>query len=85
MQTGQKQFSVLERFVVVAIILLVAAILIQKVLHTVKVSERRSLNNAAGQYAAVKSMYAEQRQTVRPDMARAVAADATNIHSAPVR
>jgi len=85
MQTGPKQFSVLERFVVVAIILLVAAILIQKVLHTVKVSERRSLNNAAVQYAAVKSMYAEQRQIVPPGMVRAVAADATNIHSAPVR
>jgi type II secretory pathway pseudopilin PulG len=85
MQTGQKQFSILERFVVVAIILLVAAILIQKVLHTVKVSERRSLNNAAGQYAAVKSMYAEQRQIVPSGMVRVVVADATNIHSTPVR
>jgi hypothetical protein len=85
MQTGQKQFSVLERFVVVAIILLVAAILIQKVLHTVKVSERRSLNNAAGQYAAVKSMYAEQRQVVPPGMARVIASDAANTHRAPVR
>jgi type II secretory pathway pseudopilin PulG len=85
MHTGQKQFSIPERFVVVAIILLVAAILIQKVLHTVKVSERRSLNNAAVQYAAVKSMYAEQRQIVPPGMVRAVVTDATNIHSAPVR
>jgi hypothetical protein len=81
MQTGQKQFSVFERFVVVAIILLVAAILIQKVLHTVKVSERRSLHDAAGQYAAVKSMYAEQRQIVPPGMVR----DAANTHRAPAR
>jgi len=85
MHTGQKQFSIPERFVVVAIILLVAAILIQKVLHTVKVSERRSLNNAAGQYAAVKSMYAEQRQIVPPGMVRVVATDASNTHNAPVR
>jgi hypothetical protein len=85
MQTGQKQFSVLERFVVVAIILLVTAILIQKVLHTVKVSERCSLNNAAGQYAAVKSMYAEQRQIAPPGMVRAIAGDAGNTYRAPVR
>ena len=85
MQTGQQQFSIFERFVVVAIILFVAVILIQKVLHTVKVSERRSLNNAAGQYAAVKSMYAEQRQTVPPGMVRVVATDAANVHGAPAR
>jgi hypothetical protein len=85
MHTGQKQFSIPERFVVVAIILLVAAILIQKVLHTVKVSERRSLNNAAVQYAAVKSMYAEQRQIVPPGMVRVVATKAANTHLAPAR
>jgi hypothetical protein len=65
--------------------LLVAAILIQKVLHTVKVSERRSLNNAAVQYAAVKSMYTEQRQIVPPGMVRVIATAGANIHSAPVR
>ena len=85
MHTGQKQFSIPERFVVVAIILLVAAILIQKVLHTVKVSERRSLNNAAVQYAAVKSMDAEQRQIVPPGMVRVVAIKAANTHLAPAR
>jgi type II secretory pathway pseudopilin PulG len=85
MHTGQKQFSILERFVVVAIILLVAAILIQKVLHTVKVSERRSLNNAAGQYEAVKSMYAEQRQIVPPGIVRVVVTDAANTYRAPVQ
>jgi hypothetical protein len=85
MHTGQKQFSIPERFVVVAIILLVAAILIQKVLHTVKVSERRSLNNAAVQYAAVKSMYAEQRQIVPPGMVRVAATKAANTHLAPAR
>jgi hypothetical protein len=85
MQTGQKQFSGFERFVVVAIVLLVAAMLIQNVLHSVKVSEQRSLNNAAAEYAAVKSMYAEQRQIVPPSMASAIATDAANIHNAPVR
>jgi type II secretory pathway pseudopilin PulG len=85
MHTGQQQFSMLERFVVVAIILFVAAILIQKVLHTVKVSERRSLNNAAGEFAAVKSMYAEQRQIVPPGMTSVVATHAVVDHNLPVR
>jgi type II secretory pathway pseudopilin PulG len=74
MQTGQQQFSLLERFVVVAIILLVSAMVIQNVLHSVKVSEERSLNNAAVEFAAVKSMYADQRQ---PVLASAVSANAT--------
>ena len=85
MQSSQKQFSVFERFVVVAIILFVAAILIQKVLHTVKVSERRSLNNAAGEFAAVKSMYAEQRQIVPPGMTSVGATHAARVKTVPVR
>jgi hypothetical protein len=85
MQSSQKQFSVFERFVVVAIILFVAAILIQKVLHTVKVSEQRSMKNAAGEYAAVKSMYAEQRQIVPPGTIGALATDTASVRNAPVR
>jgi len=85
MQTGQHQFSVFERLVVVAIILFVAAILIQKVLHTVKVSEQRSLNNAAGQYAAVKSMYAEQGQVAPPSIVSATATDGSSVHNGPGR
>jgi hypothetical protein len=82
MQTGQ-QFSIFERFVVVAIILFVAAILIQKVLHTVKVSEQRSMKNAAGEYAAVKSMYAEQRQIVPPGMVAVIATDSARFRNTP--
>jgi len=85
MQSSQKQFSLFERFVVVAIILFVAAILIQKVLHTVKVSEQRSMKNAAGEYAAVKSMYAEQRQIVPPDMVRAIATENASAPDTPQR
>jgi hypothetical protein len=85
MQTGPQQFSMLERFVVVAIILFVTAMLIQKVLHSVKVSEQRSLNNGAGEYALVKSMYAEQRQIVPPSMAGAIATEAAGVRNVPVR
>jgi hypothetical protein len=85
MHTGQQQFSFLERFVVVAIILLVSAMVIQNVLHTVKVSEERSLNNAAAEFATVKSMFADQRQPVPASMVSGNAADATNVHTTPTR
>jgi type II secretory pathway pseudopilin PulG len=81
MHTGQQQFSILERFVVVAIILLVSAMVIQNVLHSVKVSEERSLNNAAAEFATVKSMFAEQRQPVPTNVVSANATGAANIHA----
>jgi type II secretory pathway pseudopilin PulG len=84
MHTGQQQFSLLERFVVVAIILLVSAMVIQNVLHSVKVSEERSLNNAAAEFATVKSMFAEQRQPVPTNVVSANATDAANIHTKPI-
>jgi type II secretory pathway pseudopilin PulG len=84
-QTGQRQFSLLERFVVVAIILLVSAMVIQNVLHSVKVSEERSLNNAAAEFATVKSMFADQRQPAPASVVSANATDPANVHTAPVR
>jgi len=84
MHTGQQQFSLVERFVVVAIILLVSAMVIQNVLHSVKVSEERSLNNAAVEFATVKSMYADQRQPVPASAVSANATGAANIHTTPV-
>jgi len=55
MHTGQMQFSNFERFVVVAILLLVFAILIQKVLHSINLSQGRMPDNVAMEYAAAKS------------------------------
>ena len=63
METDQKQFSLIERIVVVGIILVVSAISIQNVVHSVKVSEVRTLNKAAVEYETVKGMYAEEGQT----------------------
>jgi hypothetical protein len=85
MQTGQTQFSVVERFAVVGILLLVFAMLIQKVLHSVKVSEERSLNHAAVEYTAVKGMYAEQKQIAAPSAASASETGAANVDKAPIR
>jgi type II secretory pathway pseudopilin PulG len=83
MQTDQKQFSLLERFVVVAIILLVGVIAIQTILHSVRASEDRTLNNAAVEYAALKTMYAEQRQAFPPNIVRANGTGADNTHNTP--
>ena len=85
MQTGQQQFSLFERIVVVAIILLVSAMVIQNLLHSVKVSEERSLNNAAAEFATVKSMFADQRQPAPASVVSGNAADATNVHTTPIR
>ena len=85
MHTGQQQFSIGERFVVVAIILLVSAMVIQNVLHSVKVSEERSLNNAAVEFATVKSMFADQRQPIPTSVVSGYAVDATNVHTTPIR
>ena len=85
MQTGQQQFSLWERFVVVAIILLVSVMVIQNVLHSVKASEERSLNNAAAEFATVKSMFADQRQPVPASGVIGNAADATNVRTTPIR
>jgi len=84
MQTDKRQFSPFERVVVIVIILVVSAIAIQNLLHSVKASEERSINHAAVQYAAVKSMYAEQRQSVPPNSLNTNATDAANIHNAPI-
>jgi type II secretory pathway pseudopilin PulG len=85
MGIDQKQFSLLERCVVVAIILIVSSIAIQNVLHSVKTSERRTLNKAATQYEAVKSMYEEQRQTAPTGNATGTATGSAGILSTPTR
>jgi type II secretory pathway pseudopilin PulG len=84
MQPDQKQFSLIERFVVLAIILLVAVIAIQNILHSVRASEDRTLSNAAVEYVAVKNMYAEQRQTLPPSLVRANGTGAVNTHNTPI-
>jgi hypothetical protein len=43
------------------------------------------LNNATVEYAGVKNMYAEQRQTVPPSLVRANGAAAVNTRNTPAR
>jgi hypothetical protein len=78
MHDGQQQFSLFERWAMVAILLLVAAITIQSVWHEVKASEERTVNNAVGEYEALKKMYFERLPTLPPDVAPMNASGAVN-------
>jgi hypothetical protein len=64
MHNDQKQASLFERLAVVAMFLLVAAFAIQNVWRRVKASEVRTLNNAVGDYEALKKIYPEQFHTL---------------------
>jgi hypothetical protein len=64
MYNDQGHGSLFEHLAVVAILLLVAAIAIQNVWHEVKGSEEPVMNNAAGEYEALKKMYPEQLQSL---------------------
>jgi len=56
----KKEFTLLECVIVVAILLFVAGIAAQKLVHSIKASEENTLHDAATQYLAVKNIYAEQ-------------------------
>ena len=84
MQCDEKQFSVFERAVVVAIILLVSIMAIQNVLHSVKASEERTLNDATVEYAAIKNMFTDQRPAVVPSGGSGNAAGPAKIQNTPI-
>ena len=60
MRNEKREFTLLECVIVVAILLFVAGIAAQKLIHSIKASEENTLHDAATQYLAVKNMYAEQ-------------------------
>jgi type II secretory pathway pseudopilin PulG len=60
MRNEKREFTLLECVIVVAILLFVAGIAAQKLVHSIKASEEITLHDAATQYLAVKNMYAEQ-------------------------
>ena len=68
MYNDQGHGSLFEHLAAVAILLLVAAIAIQSVSHEVKASEDRTVNNAIGEYEALKKMYPEQIPTLPPNI-----------------
>jgi len=84
MQTDRRQFSLTERLLVVGIILVVSAISIQNVVHSVTASEERTLNKAAVEYETVKNMYAEQGQTAPSSIVGGIATRKADISNAPI-
>ena len=64
MKNDQKDFPLLERLMVVAILLVVTAIGIEDMLHSVKQSEEHRVHAAAAEYSALRNMYAEQYRAV---------------------
>jgi hypothetical protein len=80
----QGHVSLFERLAVVATLLLVAAVAIQNVWHEVKASEERTLNDAAGEYEALKKMYPERLQTPPLSMVRMNASGGVIPDNAPM-
>jgi type II secretory pathway pseudopilin PulG len=60
MTNGQKRFSLVERLVVVAIILITASITVQNVLSSMTRSETRIMNRASAQYSALRTTYVRE-------------------------
>lgn len=60
MKNEKNPFSLLEWLMVVAILVFVAAIAIQDLLHSVRVSEENTIHEAATEYSALRNIYAEQ-------------------------
>lgn len=75
MRNAPEDYSWKERLMVVAILVVVTLVAMQNLLQSARESEERSVNAAATDYKAVKSMYAEQGDTVPPTMIRETATD----------
>jgi type II secretory pathway pseudopilin PulG len=82
-QNKYERFTLTERAVVVAIILFVTAIAIGNLLQSVSESEERTLNEAAAEYATLRSMYAEHYQTAPASMTHANASGAVTTLRTP--
>jgi type II secretory pathway pseudopilin PulG len=64
MQNDHREFSLLDGLVVIAILLLVATIAIQEIVHSIRASEQATIHSAAVEYTALRSMYSGQFRTV---------------------
>jgi len=85
MKNDQKDFPLLERLMVVAILLVVTAIGIEDMLYSVEQSEEHRVHAAAAEYSALRNMYAEQYRAV-PSGAFGVNTTGTaNAFNTPVR
>ena len=85
MKNDQKGFSLLERLMVVAILLVLAAIGIEDLLHSVQQTEEHAAHAAAAEYSALRNMYAEQYRAVPSGASGVNTTGTANPFNTPVR
>jgi type II secretory pathway pseudopilin PulG len=78
MQSVSKNFSLIERLTVVAIILAISAIGIESLLQSVRDSEERTINTGSVEYSTVRKMYAESYPASYPNVATVEVISANN-------
>jgi type II secretory pathway pseudopilin PulG len=83
MRNEKKEFTLLECVIVVAILLFVAGIAAQKLVHSLKASEENTLHDAATQYLDVKNMYVEQSHSASTVTVSMDSANAESIFHQP--
>ena len=83
MEAKKKDFTLLERVMVVAILLFAAAIAVQDLIHSVRVSEEKRVRAAETEYSAVRNMYAEQYRSESTGASAANTTRASLVFNAP--
>jgi type II secretory pathway pseudopilin PulG len=85
MKNDGEDFTLLERVMVVAILLFVAAIAIQNVLHSLRESEEDTVHAAATEYSGVRNMYEEQHRAVPVGLSSVNSTGASGVFNTPDR
>jgi hypothetical protein len=68
MKNDHREFSLLDGLAVIAILLLVATIAIQEIVHSISASEQATIHSAALEYKSLRSMYSGQYRIVSSGM-----------------
>ena len=85
MQHTKQGFTLKERFMVVAILLVLAIVAMQNLVQSVTESEERTVDAAAFDYAGVKNMYAERPGSAPAAIIQASAIETEAYPSAPIK
>jgi Tfp pilus assembly protein PilE len=84
MKNENRNFSLVECLMVVAILMFVASIAIQDLVHSVKAAEEDTVHSAATHYSVVRNMYAEQPRAVPAGPSGVKSTSAAGIFNTPV-
>ena len=85
MKNDKKTFSLLACLLVVGVLLFVAAIAIQDLLHSVRVSEENTVYAAATEYSALMNIYAKQYRAFPAGASGVNSTSDANVFNTPVR